>query len=113
MIAEKQKNTNIGVGIGIVLEIIGRVVQAQGGSMVFVGIPIQLIGTGFFVWGCMSYSQGKGYSQWLGLLGLLSCIGLVILMFLPDKYKDGGPPMIGGSSNSGPGVWPPPPSASS
>jgi hypothetical protein len=35
---------------------------------------------------------GKGYSQFLGILGFLSCIGLVILVVLPDKHKS--PPPI-------------------
>ena len=35
----------------------------------------------------MSYCEGKGYSKWLGLLGLLSIIGLLVLVFLPDRHK--------------------------
>ena len=34
------------------------------------------------------YAKGKGYSSVLGLLGLLSCIGLLILAILPDKTKN-------------------------
>ena len=35
----------------------------------------------------MNYAAGKGHSKLLGLLGLLSCIGLLILIFLPDRHK--------------------------
>ena len=38
-----------------------------------------------FTWGCINYAQGKGYPGALGLLGLLSCIGLIILVCLPDR----------------------------
>lgn len=40
-----------------------------------------------FTWGCFNYMKGKGYSQWLGLLGLLPIIGLIIMVWLPDKQR--------------------------
>lgn len=116
MIAEKQKSSNIGVGLGFVVEIVGRVLTAQGGAaqntgLAVLGIGLIVVGAVLFIWGCVNYCQGKGYSGWLGLLGLLSCLGLVILVLLPDKYKGGGPPTVGGGPGvSQPGVWPPPPS---
>jgi len=45
-----------------------------------VGALLLIIGLGF-------YAKAKGYSAVLGLLGLLSCIGLLILAVLPDKTK--------------------------
>ena len=45
-----------------------------------VGAVLLIIGLGF-------YAKAKGYSALLGLLGLLSCIGLLILAALPDKTK--------------------------
>jgi hypothetical protein len=113
MIAEKVKKSNIGVGIGIVLEVLGKVLIASGGAMLFLGGAILLVGVGFFIWGCFNYSEGKGYPPILGLLGLASCFGLIILIVLPDKCKNGGPPSnnAGGSfGGSQPGSWPPPPS---
>jgi hypothetical protein len=121
MLAEKQRNTNIGVGVGIVLEIAGRVLTSMGHpaqgavgappntALFALGAIIGLVGLVVFVWGCFNYAQGKGYSPLLGLLGLLSCLGLLILIVLPDKYKNGGPP-TGYGGPSQPGVWPPPPS---
>jgi hypothetical protein len=44
--------------------------------------------------GLCFYAKAKGYSPFLGLLGLLSCIGLLVLAVLPDKTKgmnDGAP----------------------
>ena len=84
MLPENKTNTNIGVGLGLILQIVGRVVL--GGSVL--GLALVLVGLVLFIWGCMNYAVGKGHSKWLGLLGLLSCIGLVILIFLPDHHKE-------------------------
>ncbi len=87
MLPEKKNATNIGIGVGIVLQIVGQVLSNQGGSMVMVGGLLSLVGLVVFIWGCFNYAQGKGYPAVLGLLGLLSCIGLIILVVLPDKNK--------------------------
>jgi hypothetical protein len=50
---------------------------------VLLGAVLLIIGLGY-------YAKGKGYSAVLGLLGLFSCIGLLILAVLPDKTKDQG-----------------------
>lgn len=84
MLAEYKRNTNIGVGIGFVLQIIGRVLAYQGSA---IGFPIAIAGFACFIWGCVNYTRGKGYSGWLGALGLLSIVGLIILVLLPDKHK--------------------------
>lgn len=87
MLAEKKTATNIGVGIGLVLQIVGNVLQKQGESMMIIGLVVALAGTVAFIWGCVNYAQGKGYSGALGLLGLLSCLGLLVLVVIPDKAK--------------------------
>lgn len=33
----------------------------------------------------MKYIEAKGYSRWLGLLVLIKYIGLIVLVFLPDR----------------------------
>lgn len=40
-----------------------------------------------FIWGCAQYAKGKGYSTYWGALGLLWILGLLVLIFLPDKNK--------------------------
>ena len=45
-----------------------------------VGALLLIIGLGF-------YAKAKGHSVVWGLLGLLSCIGLLILAIMPDKTK--------------------------
>ncbi len=87
MLAEKKRETNIGVGIGFVMQLLGNALQTQGGALVAIGLLVTLAGLAVFIWGCMSYCEGKGYSKWLGLLGLLSIIGLLVLVFLPDRHK--------------------------
>ena len=84
MLAEKKRDTNIGVGVGILLQLIGRVMQFQGAAGL--GFVLVLAGLALFVWGCVNYCQGKGYPAWLGLLGLLSIIGLIVLFLLPDRH---------------------------
>jgi hypothetical protein len=63
------------------------------------GLLVELAGMGLFLWGCCSYTKGKGYHPALGLLGLLICspavtpmglvnsISILVLIFLPDKHK--------------------------
>lgn len=89
MLAEKKTATNIGVGVGILLQLVGASVQrtADGGTLAMIGSIIVLIGLAVFIWGCCNYAEGKGYHAALGLLGLLSCLGLIILVVLPDKHR--------------------------
>jgi hypothetical protein len=44
-------------------------------------------GSVLFIIGLSFYAKAKGYSALLGLLGLLSCLGLLIIAVLPDKTK--------------------------
>ena len=85
MLPQNKTNTNIGVGVGIVLQIVGNILSRRG--MGLVGLLLGIVGVVLFVWGCMNYAEGKGHSKWLGLLGLLSCLGLLILIILPDHHK--------------------------
>ena len=46
------------------------------------------IGTLFFVYGCVQIAKAKGQPWYVGLLGLLSCLGLAVLWFVvPDKRQ--------------------------
>jgi len=85
VLPEPKRNTNIGVGIGIVLQIAGRVLSNDG--MNGIGSIVILAGFVLFIWGCGQYAKGKGYSPWFGLLGLLSIVGLIVLVFFKDKHQ--------------------------
>ncbi len=87
MLPENRTKTNIGVGIGIILQVVGRLLAMHNPDLALIALVLTLAGLVFFVWGCMNYAEGKGHSKWLGLLGLLSCIGLIVLVFLPDRNK--------------------------
>jgi hypothetical protein len=88
MLQDKKTKTNIGVGLGILIQLLHVVLVGEGYISPNLGLIIEIVGLVFFTWGCMNYAEGKGHSKWLGLLGLLSCIGLVILIFLPDRNKE-------------------------
>jgi hypothetical protein len=89
MLPDKKNRTNLGVGLGIILQIAGRLMFKLGDAGTILGAMVMLVGSVLFVWGCMNYAEGKGHSKWLGLLGLVSCIGLIILVVLPDHHKEG------------------------
>jgi hypothetical protein len=87
MLPDKKTNTNIGIGFGILLQIAGRGLAYANEAAAIPAMVLTLLGAVFFIWGCMNYAVGKGHSKWLGLLGLLSCIGLIVLILLPDHHK--------------------------
>ena len=89
MLPDNKTKTNIGVGLGFLLQILGRFLYMSSAGGSILGLILMLVGLVLFIWGCMNYAVGKGHSKWFGLLGLLSCIGLIILIFLPDHHKEG------------------------
>ena len=86
MLAAYERRTNIGVGAGLLVSIAGRVLTVRGYPQL--GLLIALAGFILFIWGCAEYCNGKGQSPWLGLFGILSIFGLLVLFFLPDRHKD-------------------------
>lgn len=88
MLQEYKTNTNIGVGLGLVLSMVARELLRGEDHFGFIaGFIFAIAGTIVFIWGCMSYSQGKGHHPLLGLLGLMYILGLLILVLLRDKHK--------------------------
>ncbi|MGD9159653.1 MAG: hypothetical protein PVG39_14665 [Desulfobacteraceae bacterium] len=87
MLAEYKTKTNIGVGLGIIAQILGRFLANNEGVISLFGLLLQIAGAVLFIWGCCMYSKGKGHHGAWGLLGLLSIIGLIILFFFKDKHK--------------------------
>jgi len=45
------------------------------------------LGYVFYSWSLYLLAKGKGYSGWFALLAIGSIIGLLILVFLPDRYR--------------------------
>jgi hypothetical protein len=53
----------------------------------WVPLIVQIMATIVLIIGLAYYAKAKGYHGALGLLGVLSCIGLIILAVLPDRTK--------------------------
>jgi hypothetical protein len=90
MIAEYQRRSNLGVGIGIVGLVFGKGMMAAAGATPL-GLCGAVLGTGgaiLYIWGCCQYAIGKGYSGVMGLLGVLSVLGLIALLVIPDRRKE-------------------------
>jgi hypothetical protein len=88
-----QKSSNIKIAIGFVgqfsrLLIIG---DPDNLALTLFTIFLLVVFTAVFVWGCCDYIRSKGYAWGYGFLGLVGCIGLVILIMMPDKWKAGAP----------------------
>ena len=87
MLAEYKSKTVTFVVAGLALEILGSILAKAGFLGWLVGGPLAALGAVLFIMGCCFYAKAKGYAWWIGLLGLLSCIGLIVLYFLPDQHK--------------------------
>lgn len=88
MLPEFTRKTNIGVGIGIVAQVLGGPLT-RSSKDAQLGWPLVILGTMFMIWGCSQYARAKGHSPWLGALGIFSIFGLIVLVLLPDRHKDG------------------------
>jgi TRAP-type C4-dicarboxylate transport system permease small subunit len=86
VLSEYKRKTNIGVGVGILLQIASKVVDKEG--LEILSLALAVAGFVLFIWGCASYARGKGLSPWFGALGVLSIIGLIVLVSLPDRHKE-------------------------
>jgi len=88
MLSQYKRNTNIGVGLGILVFPIGKwLMYSQTPIVVLLGLLVWLAGVSLLVWGCGQYAKGKGYSPYWGLLGVLYIIGFVVLFFFPNRNK--------------------------
>lgn len=80
MLAQYKTRTNVFILLGLILQLVGRCFGE-------IGVLICLAGAVCFIVGCCSYAKGKGHSAAWGLLGLLSIIGLIILVCFSDRHK--------------------------
>jgi hypothetical protein len=86
----EQKATVI-MGIGFVFQYLSRHILSSsdpGAASGLLGLAMLVVGAGIMVLGCSRYAFLKGYSRWLGLLGLLSCLGGIVLYFLPKRVRE-------------------------
>ena len=93
MLPGTQKKSNILLLSAIALAILSMAVLAkdldssQPGAAAFMALfaIVRIVAAVLWFWGLSVYAKGRGYSPWLGALGLLSLIGLIILAVLPDR----------------------------
>jgi hypothetical protein len=89
VLKEQKRNTNLGVGFGwLALSVGTTMIRSQSSAAAVLGSIVWLLGAGLFIWGCTQYAQGKGHSGYWGAFGLLWILGLVVLVFLPDRNKE-------------------------
>lgn len=81
MIAKYKSRSNRFVTAWLFLQLAGLLVGAEFGAL------ISLAGGVCLIVGCCYYSKAKGHCSLWGLLGLLSIIGLIILVCFPDRRK--------------------------
>lgn len=72
---------------GLVLQILGNLLAGLGKASLDTPLAFLSVvaGTGLLLVGLAYYARAKGHSPWWGLVGLLSCIGVVALALLPDR----------------------------
>jgi hypothetical protein len=88
MLAEYKKKTNIGIALAFAVWILGGVLVGLLSEMPSESLlPVQGLGLLPFIYGLCCYAKGKGYHGAWGLLGLLTIIGLIILVCFPDRHK--------------------------
>lgn len=90
MIASLQKKATPFLGLGLALQIGGYlfpvlILREINWAMT---LACFLVGLALLIVGCMYFAQAKGYPRELGLLGLLSVLGVIALIYMPDKEKD-------------------------
>jgi hypothetical protein len=84
---QADNKTSLTIGVpGLILQPVGSMLV--GGNL---GYAITLVGTVLLITGLCYYARAKGYHMAFGALGLLSCVGLVILAVLPDQRKGESP----------------------
>lgn len=73
------------ISLGLSKKYLNSLFPISGILISFLILGFVLVGYGFFIKGCRLYIKSKGYSSNLGWLGLLSLLGLSILLFIPSK----------------------------
>ena len=76
--AMNRKSLSLG-GTGLVLQIGGNAMHGA------IGVVASLLGLGLLIAGLSTYARMRGHSPWFGALGLLSCLGMLVLVLLPKK----------------------------
>ena len=84
-----QLQASQGIVFGAFFQLLGWYMRTHAGPRsIFVGGTIGLVlGTIILTRGCMALAESRGHGRRMGLLGLLSVVGLAAIWFLPAKSK--------------------------
>ncbi|QEL15889.1 hypothetical protein [Limnoglobus roseus] len=74
-----------GLALMVGAKLVGRAAEWAGVEPLAAGIPVFALGAVLFLWGCVRTARGKGYSPWVGAVGVLWLVGLGVLYLLPDR----------------------------
>jgi hypothetical protein len=86
----RYNNLSLALGIpGILLQIGGNVVARTNPENATLGTVALVAGTVLLIAGLAMYAKAKGRSPLSGLMGFLSCIGLIVLALLKDHAPKG------------------------
>jgi hypothetical protein len=77
----------VGIILGFIVHVIAGAIAQTSKEGQVIGLVIGIGALALFVWGCMNLALAKGYSKWVGLLGILTCIGFIILILMPDRSR--------------------------
>ena len=84
----RYNNLSLALGIpGIVLQIAGNVMVQRNPQEPFLPLLVALSGTVLLIAGLVYYAKAKGRNPAWGLMGFLSCLGLIVLACLKDLEK--------------------------
>ena len=87
MPTQQRSNTNIGLGMGFVLQLGGLFLFETEDDRALTALVLILASLPLVVWGCLNYAEGKGHPKWTGLVGVAGVFGLIVLMVLPDRRE--------------------------
>jgi hypothetical protein len=77
---QAMNRTSLSLGVpGLGLQIAGNAMHGV------LGVVASLLGLGLLIAGLSTYARMRGHSPWFGALGLLSCLGMLVLVLLPKK----------------------------
>ena len=89
MLTEYKKKANTAIGLAIVTFVVAILIYSLSESQIVAAVayvPMTFVGP-LWILGCWCYAKGKGYHGAWGLLGLLTIIGIIILVCFPDRHK--------------------------
>jgi hypothetical protein len=90
LLTQYRTKINVAVSFGVIL-IFGSGGPAKPSLRLVAGLAPLMTGWALLLYGCANYAKAKGHSEWFGLLAVFFLPGMLALVLLRDRYKDGRP----------------------